>query len=217
MVTATIDRASAGKPAIFDLCGGHPVLDFVNSLDHRFGSRDRIEGLQSYDDLLRFTRQTQLLDSAQIAQLGRTVALAEGMRALRAAWALREALATTFYAMIDERPPPPGDLETLERHFHVADRHRELRWRQDVSEHAGLSWSWRRDNVSAALPVWVMSHAARDLLLGPEMKHVRACEAESCRWLFLDTSKSHTRRWCNMKVCGNRVKARRYQARHSGS
>jgi predicted RNA-binding Zn ribbon-like protein len=215
MVTATLDRASAGKPATFDLCGGHPVLDFVNSLDHRFGSRDRLEGLQSYDDLLRFTRQTQLLDSAQIAQLGRTGTLAEGMRALRAAWALREALAATFYAILDERPPLPGDLETLERHFHVADRHRELRW-QDVSEHSGLSWSWRRGNVSAALPVWVIAHAARDLLLGPEMKHVRACEAENCRWVFLDTSKSHTRRWCNMKVCGNRVKARRYQARHSG-
>lgn len=215
MVTGTLDRESAGKPAIFDLCGGHPVLDFVNSLDHRFGSRGRIEGLQSYDDLLLLTRQTQLLDSAQIAQLGRTVTPAEGIRALRAACALREALAATFYAMIDERTPLPGDLETLESHFHVADRHRELRWRQGVSEHFALSWSWRRENVAAALPVWVLAHAARDLLLGPEMKHVRACEAETCRWLFLDTSKSHTRRWCNMKVCGNRVKARRYQARHS--
>jgi predicted RNA-binding Zn ribbon-like protein len=215
MVTGILDRESAGKPAAFDLCGGHPVLDFINSLDHRFGSRGRIEGLQSYDDLLRFTRQTQLLDSAQTAQLGRTVPPAEGIRALRAACALREALAATFYAMIDERTPPPGDLETLESHFHVADRHRELRWRQGVSEHSALSWSWRRENVGAALPVWVLAHAARDLLLGPEMKHVRACEAETCRWLFLDTSKSHTRRWCNMKVCGNRVKARRYQARHS--
>lgn len=212
----TTDREAVAKSATFDLCGGHPVLDFVNSLDNRFDSRGCIEGLQSYDDLLRFTRQTQLLDSAEIAQVGRTVAPAAGMRVLRAAWALREALAATFYAVIDERPPPARDLETLERYFHVADRHRALRWTQGGSERSALAWSWRRHEGSAELPVWVIAHAARDLLLAPEMKRVRACEAETCRWLFLDTSKSHTRRWCKMKVCGNRVKARRYQARHSG-
>jgi predicted RNA-binding Zn ribbon-like protein len=216
MVMITKDREAPGKPATFDLCGGHAVLDFVNSLDNRCNNRGRIEGLQSYDDLLRFTRQTGLLDSAQIAQVGRTVTPGEGMRALRAARALREALAATLYAFIDERLPPPADLETLERHFHVADRHHELRWGQGADEHSRLSWSWRRDEGGAALPVWVISHAARDLLVAPEMKRVRACEAESCRWLFLDTSKSHTRRWCKMTVCGNRVKAQRYQARHSG-
>jgi predicted RNA-binding Zn ribbon-like protein len=214
MVIAT-DQNPAGKPATFDLCGGHPVLDFVNSLDNRFGSRGRIEGLQSYDDLLRFTQQTGLLDSAQIAEVAQTIAPAAGMRALRAARALREGLAATFYAVLDERPPPSSDLDTLERCFHAADRHRELRWRQDTGAQPGLAWSWRRDEGDAELPVWVLAHAARDLLLSPEMERVRACEADTCRWLFLDTSKSHTRRWCKMKVCGNRVKARRYQARHS--
>ncbi|HXY97447.1 MAG TPA: CGNR zinc finger domain-containing protein [Steroidobacteraceae bacterium] len=44
------------------------------------------------------------------------------------------------------------------------------------------------------------------------LERVRACDADSCRWLFLDTSRNHTRRWCDMKVCGNRMKARRFQA-----
>jgi predicted RNA-binding Zn ribbon-like protein len=39
---------------------------------------------------------------------------------------------------------------------------------------------------------------------------VRVCAAEDCGWLFLDTSKNHTRRWCSMKSCGNRAKARRH-------
>jgi predicted RNA-binding Zn ribbon-like protein len=42
---------------------------------------------------------------------------------------------------------------------------------------------------------------------------VKDCGDPSCRWLFLDTSKNHTRRWCDMKTCGNRMKARRFQAR----
>ena len=41
---------------------------------------------------------------------------------------------------------------------------------------------------------------------------VRACGNPECRWLFLDTSKNHTRRWCDMKLCGNRMKARRFKA-----
>jgi predicted RNA-binding Zn ribbon-like protein len=213
---ASTDREAVDEPASFDLCGGHPVLDFVNSLDNRFNSRARIEGLRSYDDLLRFTEQTQLLESPQVALVGRTVTPAAGRRALHRARGLREALAATFYAVIDGQPPPPSNLETLERYFHVADRHRALRLRQGDSAQPGLAWSWRSDEGDAELPVWVIAHAARDLLLAPEMRRVRACEAESCRWLFLDTSKSHTRRWCKMKVCGNRLKARRYQARHSG-
>ena len=215
MVSAT-DREAVGKPVSFDLCGGQPVLDFVNTLDDRFSSRGSIEGLQSYEDLLRFTRQIRLLDSAQIAQVERATAPTEGVRALRAARALREALAAIFYAVIGGRPPPSNDLETLERYFHAADRHRELSWRHGAGELSGLAWSWRQGESDADLPVWALALAARDLLLSPEVQRVRACEAETCQWLFLDNSKSHTRRWCKMKVCGNRVKARRYQARHSG-
>lgn len=215
-MVSTPDPATHGQGVAFDLCGGHPALDFVNSLDNRFGSRGGTEGLQSYDDLLRFTRETRLLDTARTAQVARTVTTEAAVRALRAGRALREALAESFYAVVDRRPPSSTSLETLERYFHVADRHRELRWQPDIGERAGLAWSWRFNEGKAELPLWVIAHAARDLMLSPEMKRVRACEADTCRWLFLDTSRNHTRRWCKMQVCGNRMKARRYQVRHSG-
>jgi len=35
-------------------------------------------------------------------------------------------------------------------------------------------------------------------------------------WLFLDRSRNRSRRWCDMKTCGNREKARRhYQREHA--
>jgi predicted RNA-binding Zn ribbon-like protein len=46
------------------------------------------------------------------------------------------------------------------------------------------------------------------------MSMLRECGNPECRWLFLDTSKNHTRRWCDMKICGNRMKARRFKAQH---
>lgn len=210
------NQAIRAEGAAFDRCGGHPALDFVNSLDNRFGSQARIEGLKEYADLLRFSRETQLLASAQVAQVARKLTPEAAARALRAGRTLREALAETLYATVERRPPPSASLEILERYFHLADRHRELRWLPDGSERAGWAWVWRFDEGKGELPVWVIAEAARDLMLSGEMERVRACEADTCRWLFLDTSRNHTRRWCKMKVCGNRMKARRYQVRHSG-
>lgn len=210
------NQAVSGEGAAFDRCGGHPALDFVNSLDNRFGSQARIEGLADYADLLRFGRETQLLDSAQAAQVAHNLTPAAAARALRAGRALREALAESLYATVEQRPPPSASLQILERCFHLADRHRELRWQPGAGEHAGWAWVWRLDEGQAELPVWVIAEAARDLMLSPEIERMRACEADTCRWLFLDTSRNHTRRWCKMQVCGNRMKARRYQVRHSG-
>jgi len=85
---------------------------------------------------------------------------------------------------------------------------------QSRNKRAALEWHWGRFSADAELPVWMLALAARQLMTSDAMALVRACGAESCRWLFLDTSKNHTRRWCSMQACGNRMKARRFQARH---
>src|SRR5438132_13416280 len=38
-------------------------------------------------------------------------------------------------------------------------------------------------------------------------------EVGRCAWLFLDTSRNHSRRFCSMKECGNRAKQRRHYQR----
>jgi predicted RNA-binding Zn ribbon-like protein len=67
----------------------------------------------------------------------------------------------------------------------------------------------------AELPLWLLALTTSDLMTGESMHLVRACDNPECRWLFLDTSKNHTRRWCDMKLCGNRMKARRFKARET--
>lgn len=52
--------------------------------------------------------------------------------------------------------------------------------------------------------------SAADLLTRSGMRRIRACGNPECRWLFLDRSKSGTRRWCDMGACGNRAKAERH-------
>jgi predicted RNA-binding Zn ribbon-like protein len=55
--------------------------------------------------------------------------------------------------------------------------------------------------------------AAAELLTSDDRARIRECGSETCFWLFMDHSKNGTRRWCDMKVCGNREKARRHYRR----
>jgi predicted RNA-binding Zn ribbon-like protein len=205
---------------LFDFCGGHPALDFVNSLDNRFRDDGPDELLVGYDDLLRFLEESRLLDARRVRLLKRTVTTDIGERVLHSARVLREVTASAFYAIAATTAPQPSDLRILEKHFLDASRHRELHWgpadrvagTDEASKQTGVAWVWGRFEVEPELPLWVLSQSVSDILLSDQMARVRTCAVDTCRWLFLDTSKNHTRRWCNMKVCGNRMKARRFQA-----
>lgn len=41
----------------------------------------------------------------------------------------------------------------------------------------------------------------------------KCCELETCGWAFYDTTKNRSGRWCSMKTCGSRHKAREYLKR----
>jgi predicted RNA-binding Zn ribbon-like protein len=53
------------------------------------------------------------------------------------------------------------------------------------------------------------------LLTGPELGRVKQCPGPlgDCGWLFLDTSKNRSRRWCSMEGCGSEAKMRRRHER----
>jgi predicted RNA-binding Zn ribbon-like protein len=201
------------QETLFDLCGGHPALDFVNSLDNRFREDGPNEMLSSYADLLRFLEESGLLTRQHARVLGKTITPETAAPVLEATRELREATAAVFYGSLERKRPQQQDLELLERYFLNAGRHRELQWSEPPQTPAGLTWGWGRNESAPELPVWILALSVSDLLLSPDMARVRTCAVDTCRWLFLDTSKNHTRRWCNMKVCGNRMKARRFQAR----
>jgi len=188
----------------FQLIAGHPALDFVNTLDWRFGSRGPQELLASYDDLVRFAQQSKLLGHRPRASRS------TGARVLKRSIELREALAEVFYARLDGRTPSSEARHTVERYFKEARLRQTLDWKQ-----ARLEWKWRAQAASAELPFWVLALCAEDLMTSEAAGRVRACDNAECRWLFLDTSKNHTRRWCDMKLCGNRMKARRFKIRRN--
>jgi predicted RNA-binding Zn ribbon-like protein len=205
----------------YQLLAEHPVLDFVNTLDNRFVEGGPQELVTTYADLLSFTRQTGLLDATVIRALAEreqsTKALAiKAIGALRSARELREALASLFYGALTHPQKPPPDMKTLQRHFQRAEQHRELSWERDPDDERGApraAWRWGSFNGDLELPVWAIAQSSAELLTSAAVDQVRMCGGDTCRWLFLDTSRNHSRRWCDMKLCGNRMKARRFQSR----
>jgi predicted RNA-binding Zn ribbon-like protein len=193
----------------FQLIAGHPVLDFVNTLDYRFREAGPIELLTSYADLLGFVRQSGLASGRQSVGLEGTSHTPAAAKALRSARDLREAMATWFYTADDGNPIRLEAVKTLQRCFLDADRHRELA----APNALRVAWTRGRFENHPRLPVWLIAQAAAGLLTSEDTDRIHQCKSAACRWLFLDMSRNHSRCWCDMKICGNRMKARRFQRR----
>jgi predicted RNA-binding Zn ribbon-like protein len=185
---------------VFKLVAGNAALDFVNTLDDRFGPNGPTELISTYSDLVEFAVQTGVLIGAD--HLGRGSA-----GVLSQARELRETLAAVFYASADGVRAKSGDLAKLSTFVQEAALHRRL-----VRQDSGFGWMWLT-STDSRLPIWALAQAAADLLTSPSVNLIRTCGCETCRWLFLDESKNGRRRWCDMRLCGNRVKARRFQNR----
>jgi len=194
-------------PEPFKLYAGHPALELVNTLDLRF-SAQTVDLIPTYKDLLRLTAQLQLLTVEQARKLGRTVSEEDAQRVVASTVELREALAAVLYGRIDGGKPPAAQIKILEQQFHAAGLHRRL-----LAGESHLEWSWSGVERQAEIPLWMLAQAASDLLVSSDAELVKDCGDPTCCWLFLDVSKNHTRRWCDMKTCGNRMKARRHHAR----
>lgn len=200
-------------PEQFELMGGPACLDFVNTLDDRFSDHPR-ELLASYSDLARFARDARIVSEPQ---LDRLCARSEhspqaALGALHAARTLREAMSEVFYALVQERPVPTASLAMVNQYVQQAAQHSQL-----VAENGRFAWQFHPAEDDLKAPLWPIARSAAELLASDRLQYVRACASPTCEWLFLDESKNHRRRWCDMTKCGNRAKVQRFYKRQKRS
>jgi predicted RNA-binding Zn ribbon-like protein len=127
---------------------------------------------------------------------------------LKRAVALRETLFCLFSAAADGRQAEASDIDALNGSLSGALSRLRLRPTKE-----GYQWEWEGSNggeVDLERVLWPVVRAAGELLTSEKLTLVRRCPGEGCAWLFLDTSRNKSRRWCSMEVCGNRSKARRH-------
>jgi len=195
------------EPA-FELTGGALCLDFANSVDNRPTLRAQ-DLLPDYRHLLAWSLQVGALSETEVAELVSRAdqVPAESARALERSRQVREAIFSVFSAAARAERPPRDDVKVLNEAIRQAFGRLELEPAAD-----GYRWHWQSQPPDLDRPLWPIVRSAADLLTSTDLARVRECNAENCGWLFLDKSKNRARRWCDMKVCGNRSKARRYRA-----
>ncbi len=201
------ELASAKK---FQFVGGDLALDFCNTVGGKRGLISR-EYLNSYFDFVAWSHQAGLLDRTQAqACLGKAERQPENAReVLSRAVELREAIFRIFAALSAKRPLPRGDLDII--NLELA---RNLSRMQLAAPRNGeeFTWRWLGNDGELDLPLGPIARAAAMLLTDPHhLGRVEICQGDTCGWIFMDLSKNHSRRWCDMRDCGNRAKIRRHR------
>ncbi len=190
------------------LVGGRPSLDFINT---EGGVRnDSPERLVDYADLARWGAFAAVIDEDETERLlGEAEAHpAEAASVHTRTIDLREALFRVFTAVREGDRPDPGDLAVLDRELAEALAHRRL-----VPTAGRFEWEFVDTENRLDRILWLLVGDAADLLSSDQLERVKGCGGENCTWLFLDESRNKSRRWCEMRECGNRAKQRRYQRR----
>jgi predicted RNA-binding Zn ribbon-like protein len=198
--------------------GGRLCLDFTNTVSewHAVASpRQRadafaLEGdrIPTYADLLDWAAEA--IEGSPAPRLPRRALASERetRAVLRRAHALRAALYRLLRLRIEGKPLSADDLETIDAEWRLAREAERLQLRGDGFEVVCPTESGALDQPLAAVV-----RSAIELLTSPELARVKYCPGEHCGWLFLDTSRSGRRRWCDMSDCGNLDKVRRFRQR----
>ncbi len=189
----------------YKVIGGELCLDFANTVSWRGMAREH-DWLHIYSNLARWAQLVGVLTAdeahALIQRANRNRPAAS--RALAKAAELREAINTIFMDIKDGRPIPQHELRTL--NAFVAEALTHLR----IGIQGGQAlWVWSSEQPALDRPLWPVAWSAAGLLMSDRMEKLSACDA--CHWLFLDTTRNHSRRWCTMEDCGNRAKIHRFR------
>jgi predicted RNA-binding Zn ribbon-like protein len=193
----------------FEFTGGKLCLDFANTVNNRTSDNPE-ELLTDYSSLVKWGEEAGVLTPKNLERLHQLAGEAPGhaQSALRYSIQLRDAIYAVFDAVAGRRAVPGGALTMINAAVQQASEHVRI-----VHGNRRFDWEWVLPESSLDSMLWPVARSAADLLTSDDLEYVRECAAGDCGWLFLDKTKNHRRRWCEMKTCGNRDKARRYYAR----
>jgi predicted RNA-binding Zn ribbon-like protein len=195
---------------VFEFVGGALCLDFANTVGGLRDTGSAREYLSGYGDLVAWSRQAGLLTTGEVEQLlhesdGRPE---EAGAVFERAIALREAIYHSCTALVEDAEPPMTDLRTLDAELALAQAHAHLIWVR-----GGFTWEWVHEEAALDAALWRIARSTGELLTAPAAQALGQCSSATCGWLFVDTTRNHSRRWCDMGGCGNREKVRRHRAR----
>ena len=193
-----------------ELAGGALALDFANTVGGTHVSPTH-DHLRSYADIASFAVLAGGLSPSVAKRLAERAE--RDPRRAAAVYelgiALRESIWAVFSALASGDSPRDADLALIGDAAAAGAARSRLVYDRD-----GVGWSLPSDGEELERPLWDIARSAADLLTSNENRdRIKECASTTCEWVFLDRSRNHSRRWCDMSDCGNRAKARRFQAK----
>ena len=196
----------------FQFVGGDLCLDFCNTMGGKRGGIPR-EYLNTCADFVSWCEQAGLLDQPEAKALLRKAARdpAGAASTLSRAVELREAIFRIFFALAENKSPRPADMDLLNSELAAALGRLRIRPYKER-----FVWKWANEGAALDHSLGPIARSAANLLTrGELLDHVSHCGGDNCGWLFVDSSKNHSRRWCDMRDCGNRAKVRRHRLKQA--
>jgi predicted RNA-binding Zn ribbon-like protein len=189
----------------FLFVGNQLVLDFLNTRPVQNG--EPMELLPDFPALLRWFQAASLLTSREVANLqqqwGQSIRARQVLETMRA---LRERLRKEILSWEDGGAVHHSTADELNRL--MAEHPMRTRLEEKGPSPSTELWFEPRHPEDLYAP---LAHSAALLFANVDRNRVRKCG--QCVLHFHDTSKKGTRRWCSMKLCGNRLKVAAYAAR----
>ncbi|HET7578817.1 MAG TPA: ABATE domain-containing protein [Bacillales bacterium] len=181
-------------------------LDFANTVGWHNGDNPK-ERLINYEKLVDWSRQAEILSTSQekrlLEEANRHLDQAE--KTLEEAIELREAIFRLFRSIARGQKTDSFDLAILNQYLTKAYRLAEM-----IPKDSEFALTFQKGENELDCMLWPIVQSAMDLLLSGKLDRVKQCEGDPCGWLFFDSSRNKSRRWCSMADCGNREKARRH-------
>ena len=182
------------------LVGGHVALDFVNT--DLVSEHDRTSDvLRSVDEFAAWCAYADVPGATTAGVPG-----ANGDVVLEEPRSLRTAIRTVVESIAAGRTVDDQALSTLQAAYARAISHATL-----AMGDGGLSWQWTTPTTKTL--AWELATSAVALLSDGPTDRIKVCP--TCGFVFLDTTKNRSRRWCSMDDCGKQEKIRRYVAKRA--
>jgi predicted RNA-binding Zn ribbon-like protein len=172
------------------------------------------EKLHALNDFIAWSEQAKLLkvDQAEALRSDAARHAAKAAEILARATNLREAIFRIFFSAAKNKAPAQDDMARLNAELAASLGRLRI---TPVRNGGGFAWQWADERVEAEHLLGPIARSAAELLVQPDLvAKIHQCQGDNCGWLFVDCSKNHSRRWCDMRDCGNRAKVRRHRKRH---
>ena len=181
-------------------------LDFANTTISQHG--EYIELIQSFADFVQFLLENSVLSPAIAGDLINNWRLSDQNRALVSARNFRDRIRKMAEQLSQNQPPDGSILQEINEMLAHQSGCMSV-----VKSTTGYELRHHRNFDQPEHLLVPLAESAASLLCEKDRNLVKKCSNSNCGLFFYDNTRNHTRRWCSMQTCGNRMKVNSYLQR----